>query len=115
MAKRPNSGDLHHLLSFQKQGTAVDSYGGTTSAWAAQFTCHGGFVHLRGGEGVQAARLEGRHVQVIRVRASTNTRSVTPEWRIADSRTGDVFNIRDVEPGEDRQFIDFLCEKGVAA
>lgn len=114
MAK-PTAGDLVYRVAFDVKGTAQDGAGGTTTAFTEQFQCRAGFIHLRGGETVQAARLEGQHPQVIRVRSSSLTRGVGTDWRIRDVRTGAVFNIRDITPGLDRQFIDFLCQKGVAA
>lgn len=108
------AGALHERVSFEKQGTASDGHGGTTSAWAQQFACRAAYVHMRGGESIQAARLAGSHVQVIRVRASPAVAAVTAGWRIRDARTGAVFNIRDVERAVGRRTIDFLCQTGVA-
>ncbi|OBQ72394.1 phage head closure protein [Mesorhizobium loti] len=112
---KPTAGDLVYRVAFDVKGMASDGAGGTTTAFSEQFQCRAGFVHLRGGESVQAARLQGQHPQIIRVRSSSLTRNVTTDWRIRDVRSGDVFNIRDITPGLDRQFIDFLCQKGVAA
>lgn len=112
---KPAAGKLFFKVAFDKKGQASDGAGGTTTAFVEQFACRAGYVHLRGGESVQAARLEGQHPQVISVRASSQTRAVTTDWRIRDKRTGDVFAIKDITPGLDRQFIDFLCQKGVAA
>ena len=114
MTKKPGAGELDHAVAFDAQGAAADGYGGTTTAWVQQFACRAAFMHLRGGEAVRAARLEGQHTQVIRVRASSDSRQVTTDWRVRDTRTGDVFNVRDIEPSLDRRFIDFLCQKGVA-
>lgn len=107
--------DLFFAVAFDRKSEGSDGAGGTTVGWIEQFNCRAGFQHLRGGETVLAARLEGTHTQVIRVRASSNTRQVTAEWRIRDTRSGDVFNIKDVTPTDDRLFLDFLCERGVAA
>jgi len=62
-----------------------------------------------------AARLSGRHLQIIKVRSSTATLLVTTDFRVVDQRTGDVYNIRDVTHNVDRQWINFLVEKGVAS
>lgn len=115
MAKKPKPGELYYSVAFDRQGSAPDGYGGTITTWVQQFSCRAAFTHLRGGEAVLAARLENRHPQVITVRRSAQTALVTAEWRIRDTRTGDVFAIKDVEPQTDRSFIGFLCEKGVAA
>jgi len=114
MAKKVRAGDLYYMVAFEKKGSQSDGYGGAENAWSEQFRCRASFVHLRGGESVQASRLEGRHPQVISVRASTQTRLATTDWRIKDVRTGDIFAIRDIEPVTDRAFIGFLCERGVA-
>jgi SPP1 family predicted phage head-tail adaptor len=101
-------------VAFDKKGTASDGLGGTGGAWAEQFQRRAGFTHLRGGEKVLAARLEGTHTLVIRVRSSTGTRTVTTDWRVRDVRTGTAYNIRDITPTEDRMFLDILAQSGVA-
>ncbi len=113
MAKLP-AGKRIEKVAFERKGTASDGAGGRTTAFTEQFECRAGYIHLRGGESVQAARLEGQHPQIVQVLASANTRSVTTDWRIRDKRTSAIFNIRDITPSDDRQFIDFLCQKGVA-
>lgn len=118
MAKRPSAGDLYERVGFEARveenpDSPVD-YGNTEAAWVEQFERRAEYIHLRGGETIQAARLAGRHVQVIKVRSDTATRTVTTDWRAVDKRTGDIFNVRDVTPSKNRQWLDLLCEKGVA-
>ncbi len=118
MAKKTSAGDLFYSVGMEARveenpDSPVD-YGNTESTWTEQFAVRAAYIHLRGGEAVQAARLAGRHVQVIRVRASTATRTITTDWRAVDKRNGDIFNIRDVTHDNDRRFIDLLAEKGVA-
>ena len=108
------AGELIHGVAFDSPVEAADGYGGTTLGWQEQFSCRAGFVHLRGGETVMAARLAGKHQQIVTVRSSAASRAVTTDWRVRDTRTGDIFNIRDVTPPDDRLSLDFLCEKGVA-
>lgn len=114
MAKKPQAGELYYSVAFEKSGTAPNGYGGTLTAWVEQFACRAAFTHLRGGEAVQAARLENRHPQVITVRRSSQAALVTADWRIRDKRTGDLFAIKDIEPQTDRAYISFLCERGIA-
>lgn len=118
MAKTPSAGDLYFRIGLEARVTEnPDSpidYGNTQTAFVEQFACRAGFIHLRGGEDVLAARLAGTHLQVIRVRASSETRAVTTDWRAVDKRNGDIFNVRDVTPSDDRQWLDLLCQKGVA-
>lgn len=115
MATKRGAGDLKHRVAFDKRILADDGYGNSVGEFQEQFQVHAGFLHLRGGETVIASRLQGQHVQVIFVRASSQTRDVTGDWRIRDVRTGDIYNIRDITPTEDRKWIDFLTQSGVAA
>lgn len=108
------AGDLYYRVAFDKKGVGSDGGGGTTTAWSEQFQCRAAYKHLRGGEGIQAARLEGRHMQLVIVRASIASRQVTAEWRLRDARSGDVFAIRDVTVSNDRAWVEILCERGVA-
>ena len=112
----PNTSyELYESVAFDRLTDVSDGHGGTTGAWAEQFVCRAKYVHRRGDETVQAARLEGRHLQVIRVRASSDSRTVTTDWRVRDTRSGDVFNIRFIDKSSnDRRWIYFTCEKGVA-
>jgi SPP1 family predicted phage head-tail adaptor len=109
-----SAGDLKRRVAFDKRSNASDGAGGTTTAFAEQFVVWAKYIHLRGGESVMAARLDGRHQQIVRVRTSTNTRLITSDWRARDNRNGTVFAIRDVTPTEDGAWLDFLCETGVA-
>jgi len=107
---KTGAGDLRERVTFQQRGTASDGAGGTVTTFTDQFTVSAQFVHLRGGESVMAARLEGVHTQVIRVRRSSDTRKAGHDWRIVDARAGTEFNIRDITPTDDRAFLDFLVD-----
>lgn len=115
MAKKPGAGSLFEHVDFQSPSSASDGAGGVLNGFAHQFYTRAEFIHLRGGEAVLAARLEGRHTQVIRVRSSEASRAVDTDWRIVNTRTDEVFNVRDITPSADRQWLDILAEKGVAA
>jgi SPP1 family predicted phage head-tail adaptor len=114
MAKPVGAGDLYYRVAFDQRAEVEDGMGNTVADWQEQFQCRAAYRHLRGGESVMAGRLQGKHAQVIIVRASSQTRQVSTDWRARDARTGDVFNIRDVTVETDRAFISFLCERGVA-
>lgn len=107
------AGTLRERVSFAVRNERDDWFGNTVSDWIEQFQDAAGYTHLRGGETVIAARLENRHPQVIRVRASTRTRAVTADWRVTDTRTGVQYAIRDVTHDVKNAYIDFLCERGV--
>jgi SPP1 family predicted phage head-tail adaptor len=116
MTKLRSAGDLDQRVAFDKREETndPDDDGNYVGKWVEQFQCSAGFIHLRGGESVLASRLQGQHVQVIFVRACSQTRTVTTDWRIRDVRTGATFNIRDVTPTKDRAWVDFLCQSGGA-
>lgn len=114
MAKTTRAGELHDLVAFEKRGTTSDGHGGTISGFTEQFRCRARIQHLRGSEVIQAARLEGRHPQIVTVRSATQTQQVTADWRIRNVRTGALMNIRSVEPDENRALIAFMAESGVA-
>lgn len=114
MAKQIGAGDLYYRVAFDKRVEVDDGMGNTVGEWQEQFQCRAAYLHKHGGESVMAGRLQGKHVQVITVRASSQTRQVTTDWRVRDVRTGEAFNIRDVTHETNRQWISLLCEKGVA-
>ncbi|KPF47071.1 head-tail adaptor protein [Rhizobium sp. AAP43] len=107
------AGKLRERISFAKRIDSEDGYGNGQGDWANQFTVAGGYTHLRGGETVIASRLENRHPVVIRVRASSDTRQVTADWKATDSRSDIAYAIRDVTIDPKGAFIDMLCESGV--
>lgn len=113
MAKA-GSGQLHYQVALLKRIEQDDGMGNTVSDFVEQFQTRAEFIHLRGGESVLAARLQGKHTQVIRVRNSSSTRLISTDWMLRDVRTGKSFNIRDIEHEVNRQFIALTCESGVA-
>ena len=118
MAHKLVAGDLFYKVDCQKLIPGADELGHPVpgaGGWMAQFTVRAAYRHLRGGEDVMAGRLQGRHTQVITVRASSQTRQITAGWRLVDARDGTVFNVRDVTQETDRMWISLLCERGVAA
>ncbi|MBP7619364.1 MAG: head-tail adaptor protein [Gemmatimonadales bacterium] len=88
--------------------------GATIAEWVEEFQCWAGFRHRHGGESVTAARLAGRHVLVVRIRASAQSRAVAPDWKLTDLGTGQDYAIRDVTHTPDRAWVELLCEGGVA-
>ncbi|MBL0374031.1 phage head closure protein [Rhizobium sp. KVB221] len=107
-------GNLYYKIAAYTRMPTDDGLGNTVSEWDEQFQCRAAYHHLRGGESVMAARLQGKHTQIISVRSSSQTRQITTDWQVRDVRTDDVFNIRDVTHETDRAWISLLVEKGVA-
>lgn len=110
------AGQLRERVTFARRPSpSSDEYGNPVTAdFADQFTVAARVRYLVGGEAVQASRLEGRQPIVVSVRSSSLTRPVTADWRARNTRTGEIWNIRSVTPSENRAWIDFLCEAGVA-
>ncbi len=69
---------------------------------------------LRGGEAVQASRLEGKQPYLLTVRYSAASAAVTPSWRCLDTRTGQTYAIITHVPRSRRDYIDMLISEGVA-
>lgn len=109
-----NYGPLHYRVAFDAPEYVADGSGGQTRTWAEMLTCAAGFRFLRGGETVQAARLDGRQPAVVTIRSSSDARQITTDWRMRDTRTGAVYNVRSIVPTDDRAFLELLCESGVA-
>jgi head-tail adaptor len=115
MAKKASAGDLYERVGFEQLQTASDGAGGTLNGFAEQFVRRAEYIHLRSGEAVLANRLEGRHSQIVRVRADSQTRTVTADWQVRDKRTDAVFQVKDVTIAPDRQWVDVLVMSGVGA
>jgi head-tail adaptor len=109
-----NAGHLRETVAFDERVLVDDGYGNMEGDFTEQFQCRAGFTWLRGGEAVMASRLEGRQPLVARVRASTETRRIEPDWRMRDLRTGETYAVRSVAPTPDRKWIDVTTEGGVA-
>jgi head-tail adaptor len=104
---------LHERVAFDSETKTADGLGGYAVTWAQQFETRAHYIQMRGGEKVIAARLEGVHPMVVRLRRCTAALAVTHDWRMRDVRTGDVYQVRDVTPTTDRRWIDVLVERGV--
>lgn len=115
MAMPTGAGSLRERVAFDKKGTGSDGGGGVMSAWLEQFQRRAAYVHRNGGEAVMADRLQGRHTLVIRIRADSDARTISTDWRVRDVRTGTVYAIHDVTPTVDRMWVDVLAQSGVAA
>lgn len=109
------AGRLTERVAFDQRGSASDGAGGTSTAFVEQFRRWASFTHLRGGEAVQAARLGGRHTQVIRVRRDSQTVLISTDWQVRDLRSLAVYAVLDVEHETNRAFISLTCQSGVAS
>lgn len=107
---------MRERFTIQRRSETDDGYGNTVGEWADQLTVWGGIEFRRGGEGVLAARLTARQPALLVIRTSSQGRSILPDDRAVNARTGEVFNIREVprEARDNRGFLEMLVEAGVA-
>lgn len=107
--------DLQELVAFDEPVETADDYGGVATSFAERLRAHAHFRYLRGGETVQARRLEGVQPVVVTIRQSALARTITTDWRMRDVRRGHTYNIRSIVPTDDRVYLELTCERGVAA
>lgn len=109
-----HAGKLFELVAFDRPTETIDEYGGVATAFAEAYRCQAHFRYLRGGETVQARRLEGKQPVVMTIRQSALALTIANDWRVRDVRRGDTYNVRAIVPTEDRAYLELTCEKGVA-
>lgn len=108
------AGDRSEVVEFLSPQTNDDGYGGVLASWSPAFQREAGVRYLRGGETVQAARLEGRQPAVFTVPVDSQTETVRPSWRLTDLRTGRQFNIKTIILTENHQDYELTCESTAA-
>jgi SPP1 family predicted phage head-tail adaptor len=110
------AGRLRERIAFGTRTATPDAYGNpVTGDFADQFTVWASILPLKGGEGVQAARLGGTQPVIIRVRYNSQSIQIQPHWRARDTRTGVEYNITSAADMErKRRYIDIMAVAGVA-
>jgi len=112
---RITASDLRDRVSLEKREEIDDGYGGVVGQWVTQFERNACILLSKGGETVIAARLQSVQPALIIVRYDAETAAITAAWRLIETRSGTVYNIRTVADMERRgRFITMLCESGVA-
>ena len=107
------AGELRDRITFERRG--LDENQDPLGPWEEVLTVWARLVWLRGGEGVQAQRLEGKQPVVITIRASSDSRAINTGWRAVDARNADHrFNITAVSPAREAGFLDILAVMGGA-
>jgi head-tail adaptor len=115
MPSKRSAGQLYEHVAFDERQMVSDGHGNVEGEFVQVFQCRAGFTFLRGSESVIAARLEGRQPIVVRVRASSQSKQIEPDWRMRDVRTGAAYAVQSVAATPDRQWLDILVSSGVAA
>jgi head-tail adaptor len=111
--------ELKDKVRFDRRTAADDGYGNTQASWSALFTRMTRLRPVRGGETVQAARLEGTGQWELVCRFDSRTRGLKTSDRAVEilpsGADGRTFNIRWAEDVEGRgEWIVAMMEAGVA-
>jgi len=116
MARLPRgAGELDQLCGFEQLNAVADGYGNEQQTFVEQFRCSTGFAMMRGGESIQASRLEGVQPMIARVRWNAATTAlIRPDWRMHDLRTDTYYALHSVSRTPDRGYVEMLVESGVA-
>lgn len=108
------AGRLRESVAFDSPTSAPDGYGGTEDGWSEEHACRAEFIHQRGNEAVDAARLTGSQIYKVKIRSNAESRAILAGWRMRDVRRSVVYNIRSVDSVTDRQWVWLQAESGVA-
>lgn len=91
-----------------------DVYGVKKRDWLEHFTCGGDFKYEGGTESVVAGAITGTASFKIKVRSCAQTRSITTDDRVVDTRRGISFNITEVDMVSDPLWVWIVVKDGVA-
>lgn len=112
---KTSAGQLNDLVAFDKRAQIDDGYGNTVSGdFVEQFQQHAAFIVMKGTEGIEASRLEGRQPFILRTRYSVQAAQITTDWQARDVRRGSAFNIRTVTMNPSRSMLEMVVDTGVA-
>lgn len=115
--QEPAAGELRQSVRFERRAVAGDGYGNSEGDWAALIASRAAkLTPTRGGEEVQAARLQGVSAWDLWVRFDSETSQVEPGDRVIDRRDETrAFNVRFAQDMTGRRrFILMQLELGVA-
>lgn len=109
------AGDLRERIDMQTRSEEDDGYGNTiTGPFATVWSAPARIQILRGTETVMAGRLAGAQTVAITMRWQPEFAALSSAWRAVNGRTGEVYNIRSIEPDERNAFVNILTQTGVA-
>lgn len=106
------AGQLRDKVRFDARG--LDANGDPLGPWGTVLTCRANIEYLRGSEVALSYRLERRQPVVVTVRADEQTRAISPAMRMANARTGELYNITAAAPAKQRGYINILAVAGGA-
>lgn len=107
---------LKERVAFDRPSGVSDGQGGTTKGWVEEIAKVGAaFRYLRGGETVQAARLEGRQPIIATIRNNGTAKQIDATWRMRDLSGPDVYAISSIVPTDDDLYLEIAAERGLQA
>lgn len=109
--------DLRERVRFaRRRENGDDGYGNIQYEWKTIAGPMAARIKpARGTEDVLAQRLSGVGVFEVIVRSSSSTRSLTPEDRCINVRSGEIMNIRSIINTDERnEFLSLMVQSGVA-
>lgn len=111
-------GEFRHRVGFFQRAYQSDGYGNQETDFPdePEFTVAGRVQAKFGGETVLADRLQGQQIFTVTVRQSERTRRVSADWKVKDMKSGLEMAIKSgpVDPNDQRQYFEFLCQSGTA-
>lgn len=105
-------GKLTEALAFDAPSDVPDGYGGVETTWAEQFATRGRFIHGKGTEKFDAGKMEGHHPVTVEIRSNANSRAVTTDYRMRDTRNSKTFNVVSAHVQPDRRWIELTAIEG---
>lgn len=104
-----DAGRLDQRVTFQQAVMIRDPDGMLIQGWEDRFIRWCNVRYLRGSEAVMQARLVSRAPVILTVRTSTESRTVTSEWRAVIGAV--IFDLKeDPRSSEDGAFLEMLAE-----
>lgn len=111
-----SAGELRERIAFDRRAIVSDGYGNEQGDWQEQFVVHARIRPLRGGEQVMASRLQGVQPVIIKVRVSSWTRQIEPDWRARDVRTNVVYALKPKANSDEKgKYFEILATAGEVA
>ncbi|MCB4861970.1 head-tail adaptor protein [Sphingobium sp. PNB] len=111
----PGAGQLRDLLTIRRKSQISDGMGGFRSQWDDVLTnIPARITATRGGEAVNAQRLNGHQPFEITVRLCADTQTITSADIAVNARTGTTYNIKWISSLEEgrKSFLLILAQAG---
>lgn len=108
------AGRLRHRITFETFAGTDDGFGNKSGLWVLALKAWGDLKETRGGERIEAGRVEASATGTLRVRQDSLSLTITEAHRVKD-HLGRYWNIRSiVDPFGDGTALEMLIERGVA-